>query len=330
MEKGFKMKGYFNKIVSFIILLFIISCHCRGWAQQKLQVVTSIFPLQEFARVVGNERVNVEIFLPPGTEPHTWRPRPADIVNLSKADIFIYIGSGMEPWVEDLLEGVKSDSILVIEASEGLDLIPAERSERDFLEEGTDQNNNSPVKVRAGHHHERMDPHIWLDFENDKKIIDKIVKIFSRMDPEGNVVYTENGNKYKEKLAELDMKYSKGLKNCQRSEILMGGHATFSYIAKRYGLKQISLYGLSPDAEPKPREMAEIIDFARLKGIKAVFIEKLISDRLARIIAEEIGAEILVLNPGPNLTEKERESGITFISIMEDNLKSLMKGLGCE
>ncbi|MGA1842099.1 MAG: metal ABC transporter solute-binding protein, Zn/Mn family [bacterium] len=324
------MKGYFKKTVFLIILIFIICCHCRGWALQKLQVVTSIFPLQEFARVVGSERVNVEIFLPPGTEPHTWRPRPVEIVNLSKADIFIYIGSGMEPWVEDLLEGIKSDSLLIIEASEGLDLISAEESGRDFPEKKADQNNNSPVKHGSGHHYQRMDPHIWLDFENDQKIIDKIVRVFSSKDPEGTAIYTQNGKRYKEKLAELDRKYSKGLRSCERSEILMGGHATFSYIARRYGLKQISLYGLSPDAEPKPREMAEIIDFAGSKGIKAVFIEKFINDRLARIIAEEIGAYVLVLNPGPNLTGKERESGITFISIMEDNLINLMKGLGCE
>jgi zinc transport system substrate-binding protein len=326
------MKRYSKKIASLIIVLFIICCHSPGRASQKLQVVTSIFPLQEFARVVGKERVNVEIILPPGTEPHTWRPRPADIVNLSKADIFIYIGSGMEPWVEDLLKGVQNDSLLIIEASEGLDLIRADESEKDFLPKKPDQNknNNSSIKDRHVHHHERMDPHIWLDFENDQKIIDKIVNVFSRLDPEGKAIYTENGKKYKKKLAELDGKYSKGLRKCKRSEILMGGHATFSYIARRYGLKQISLYGLSPDAEPKPREMAEIIDFAKANGIKAVFVEKLVNDRLASIIAKEIGAVTLVLNPGPNLTGKERKRGITFISIMEGNLKNLMKGLGCE
>ncbi|MGA1864770.1 MAG: metal ABC transporter solute-binding protein, Zn/Mn family [bacterium] len=324
------MKGYFKKKVFLIILLFIICCHYRGWALQRLEVVTSIFPLQEFARVVGGERVNAEILLPPGTEPHTWRPRPADIVNLSKADIFIYIGSGMEPWVEDLLKGVKSDLLLIIAASEGLDLISAEESESDLPGKKADQNKDSHMKDISRHHHERMDPHIWLDFENDQKIIDKIVKVFSTLDPEGTAIYTENGKRYKKKLAELDRNYSNGLRNCERSEILMGGHATFSYIAKRYGLKQISLYGLSPDAEPKPREMAEIIDFAKSKGIKAVFVEKLINDRLARIIAKEIGADTLVLNPGPNLTVKESERGITFISIMEDNLKNLTKGLGCE
>ncbi len=110
----------------------------------------------------------------------------------------------------------------------------------------------------------------------------------------------------------------------------MGGHSAFSYMARRYGLEEIPLYGISPDAEPKPREMADIIDFAKSRGVKVVFFERLVTDRLAKVIAEEIGAVTVVLNTGVNLTKENRETGLTFISIMEENLKNLMKGLGCE
>jgi zinc transport system substrate-binding protein len=320
----------FKKAVSLIIVSFIMSFHSMGWASQKLQVVTSIFPLQEFAKAVGNERANVKLLLPPGSESHTWRPGPADIVNLAEADIFIYIGAGMEPWAKDLLEGAKSDSLVIIEASDELELLHPEELGKHLLIKKTGQNNSSHIKDVPYHYHGRMDSHIWLEFQNDQKIIDKIVKVFSQMDPDGTRIYIENGKRYKERLAELDRKYTQGLKKCKRSEILLGGHAAFSYIANRYGLKQIPLYGLSPDAEPKPKEMAKIIDFAKRQGVKAVFFEKLANDRLARVIAEEIGAVTLVLNAGPNLTKEERERGTTFISIMEDNLRNLMKGLGCE
>jgi zinc transport system substrate-binding protein len=286
--------------------------------------------LQEFAEVVGSDRVNVQLLLPPGREPHSWEPRPTDIVNLSKADIFIYIGAGLEPWAKDLLEGVKSSSLLVIEASEGLDLIYLEELNTHLLVKETKQKNTSHRKYEHRHHHERIDPHVWLDFRNDQKIIDKIVKVFSRMDPEGTAIYINNGKKYKEKLAGLDIKYAQGLKNCKRSIILLGGHGAFSYVARKYELKEIPLHGMSPDAEPKPRELAEVIDFAEIQGIKAVFFERLVNDRLARVVAEEIGAVTLVLNSGPNLTKKEIEEGITFISLMEENLRNLMKGLECE
>jgi zinc transport system substrate-binding protein len=120
------------------------------------------------------------------------------------------------------------------------------------------------------------------------------------------------------------------LRNCKRSEILLGGHSAFSYMARRYDLEQIPLYGISPDAEPKPKEMADMIDFAKSHDVKAVYFERLINDRLAKVIAEEIGAMTLPLNPGVNLTREERERGLSFISIMEENLSNLMKGLACE
>jgi len=295
----------------FIVVLNILWCCSMGWAAERLQVVTSVYPLEEFARAVGGERVTVKLLLPPGSEPHTWEPRPSDILSLKKAHIFIYIGAGMEPWIKDLLEETKKESLVVMEASDGLDLIH--------------KNGN-------GNHHDNigMDPHIWLDFRNDEKIIDRMVKMFSKMDPEGKLFYEYNGEVYKKKLIALDLHYSENLRNCKRSEILLGGHSAFSYMARRYDLEQIPLYGISPDAEPKPKEMADMIDFAKSHDVKAVYFERLINDRLATVIAEEIGAITLALNPGVNLTREERERGLSFISIMEENLSNLMKGLACE
>lgn len=305
------MRAKLRAVSCFIIVLNILWCCFMGWAAERLQVVTSVYPLEEFANAVGGERITVKLLLPPGSEPHTWEPRPSDILCLTKAHIFIYIGAGMEPWIKDLLEGAKKESLVVMEASNGLDLIH---------------------KKGNGNHHDHigMDPHIWLDFRNDEKIIDRMVKIFSKMDPEGKLFYECNGEGYKKKLVALDQHYTENLRNCKRSEILFGGHSAFSYMARRYDLEQIPLYGISPDAEPKPKEMANMIDFAKSHDVNAVYFERLFSDSLAKVIAQEIGAITLVLNPGVNLTREERKRGLTFISIMEENLSNLMKGLACE
>lgn len=120
------------------------------------------------------------------------------------------------------------------------------------------------------------------------------------------------------------------LKGCRRREIVLGGHSAFAYMANRYGLVQIPLYGINPDSEPRPQEMATLIETAKKKGVKVVFFERLLNNQIAKVIAQEIDATTLVLNPGSNLTKKERQEGLSFIRIMEKNLINLKRGLECD
>jgi zinc transport system substrate-binding protein len=276
----------------------------------RIKVMTSIFPLKEFARAVAGEWGDAELLLPPGAEIHAWQPKPSDLVKLSAADVFVYIGAQLEPWAEDILRSVKNPDLHVIEASRGLTLI-------DHEEKGED------------HEHGVGDPHIWLDFANDKKIVDRIAEVLSRIDPDRRNIFLENAQAYKQKLDVLDEKYRKGLDRCDQKTIVLGGHAAFGYLARRYNLSQISLYGLSPDSRPTPRQLIDVIDFIKKKEIGTIFFEINVSSELARVIAEETGAKTLVLNPGASLPRKQDQSRITFFSIMEKNLENLRNGLGC-
>ncbi|MBN2373995.1 zinc ABC transporter substrate-binding protein [bacterium] len=307
-------KSCFN-LTAILISIAFICLSARRSSAKNLNVVASIFPLQEFAKAVGGKKVKVDMLLPPGAEPHTWEPRPSDIVTITKADIFIYIGAGMEPWIKDVLEGAKHDSLTIVEASDWIDLIE---------EKGLSLSNHD-------HHHPKgADPHIWLDFYNDQIIIDKIAEAFCLRDPDDTNLYMQNAADYKNKLSDLDKRYIQGLEGCKGAYMIFGGHSAFSYLTKRYGLHQVTLYGISPDSEPSPKKLAEVVDLTKKLGIKTVFFEKMVNDRLARVIAEETGAATLALNPGPNLSKEEREAGTSFISIMDENLKNLRKGLGCE
>lgn len=313
-------------------------------ANKKLQVVTSLFPLQEMARSVGGDRVSVNLLLPPGAEPHSWEPKPSDIVTLTKADIFIYLGAGMEPWVYGILQSINRPSLKVFEASQGL---PAIANGREKMETGENEKGppHSPDPHAQhkdhndhdddhgddhDHHHDPMDPHFWLDFSYDQIIVSKIAKAFSELDPAGAGFYIQNASHYQKKLAELDRKYQEGLKGCQNRKIFLGGHSAFAYLAKRYHLEQVTLYGVSPDAEPSPKIVAETVDLAKRLKIKTIFFEELVSDRMARVLAEEVGAGTLTLNPGANITKEHLKSGVTFLSLMEKNLENLRKGLACE
>ncbi|MGD0624205.1 MAG: zinc ABC transporter substrate-binding protein [Thermodesulfobacteriota bacterium] len=302
-----------------VSLVFLLPPSIFGQPLSTLKVMASLFPLQEFARAVGGEKVQVILLLPPGAEAHSWEPKPSDVVKITQADIFIYIGPSMEPWVDKVLKAAQGKKLRVLEASRGLSLLKAEREEQG----------------RAIHSHghfgpEKMDPHVWLDFTLDLKIVDEIATVFSEKDPAHAFLYKNNAETYKQKLKNLDQKYQTSLAQCRHRQILLSGHAAFAYLAKRYALQQIALSGISPDAEPTPQKMAEMIKATRKEGIKFIYSEELVHPKLSQALAKEAGVGILVLNPGHNLTPKQVREKVTFLELMEKNLKNLQRGLGCE
>jgi zinc transport system substrate-binding protein len=184
-------------------------------------------------------------------------------------------------------------------------------------------------ELEESHAHEAKDPHFWLDFEIDQNLIDRIEKLFSEIDPENSTYYKKNAGRYKEKLENLDQKYRTILRSCTQRSFIIGGHAAFGYLAKRYNLNQISLYGINPDSEPTPKQLAEVVKLARKHNVEVIFFEEFVSDKLAKVLAKEVGARVSLLNPGSNLSSAQIRSGMTFIDIMERNLESLRNGLNC-
>lgn len=311
-----------SKVLPVIICLLVLfgnaSCEKKEEkvsGEGKLKVVTSLFPLYDFARNVGGQKTEVTLLLPPGVEPHSFEPRPGDVFRLNKADVFIYTGTFMEPWVDDMVKGLQNEHLLVIDASAGITL-------REIG--GTVERRDS-----RGHEAGRIDPHIWLDLSKAQKMVETIVGGFVEKDPANRDLYLKNGETYEAKLAELDRAFSAGLSGCKKDIILHGGHFAFNYLAQRYHLKYRSAYKGSPDAEPSPGDVLNISKAIQQYGLKHVFYEELITPKVAETIARETGASLLKLHGAHNITKEEMESGITFISLMEQNLKNLRIGLQC-
>ncbi len=275
---------------------------------QKITIVTTLFPLYDFAKNIGQDRVEVFLLLPPGVEAHTFEPKPSDVVKINNSDIFIYTGQFMEPWAHDIIKGISGKNVGIVDSSVGIELIKEE-------EQGGKQKG--------------IDPHIWLDFDNDKIIIDNITRTISEKDPAHADFYQKNANEYKNKLTQLDTKYKTTLAKCASHEIIYGGHAAFAYMGKRYGLVFKSAYGVSPDSEPSAQELTRLVGHIKKDNIKYVFFEELVNPRVAETLVKETGAGLLILNPGHNLTKKDFEKDISFILVMEKNLTNLATGLKC-
>jgi zinc transport system substrate-binding protein len=314
---GRSMKRIKNVIVLAMLILWTTdgpptAQNLQAQGRPKIRIMTTVFPLLEFAREVAGERGEVTLLLPPGAEVHTWQPRVSDIKKFAALDVFIYIGQNLEPWAKDILDSAARPGLRTLEAGRGLPLLPADQGERSH-----------------GHEGETLDPHVWLDFGLDQILVDKIAALLKDIEPDNSAVFERAASACKQKLRLLDDQYRETFLGCAQKAFIFGGHAAFGYLARRYGLEQIAVYGLSPDAAPTPKDLAWIITEAKKRGIKTIFFEQSVSDKMARLIAKEIGADTRLLNPGHNLTKEQIEAGTTFIGLMRENLESFKHGLSC-
>jgi zinc transport system substrate-binding protein len=286
-----------------------------GSAGPKLSVVTTVFPLAEFVRGVAGEAAEVALLLPPGADVHTWQPRVGDVRRLVGADLLVSIGGGLEPWLPGLVRGAGASRLRRLEASAGLPLLPAHAGHEEEGEE------------HEGEAGEAFDPHVWLDFGLDAKIVDALTAALSELAPADAAGFSRRAESLKARLRELDESYRRGLSGYAGREIILGGHAAFGYLARRYGLVQTPLYGASPDAVPTPKTLAAIVARARRAGARTIFYEPSVGDKMARLVASEIGADVRLLHPGHNLSPGQAAAGVTFFGLMQDNLEALRHGL---
>ena len=305
--------------IVFIIILsvFAISQKQQQKSSEKIQIITTLFPLYDFAKHIGQDNVEVSLLLPPGVEAHSFEPKPSDIAAINQADIFIYTGKFMEPWVEDIIKGLTGKNITIVDSSAGINLMKEEEEHADEHEE------------EQGHEHGGVDPHIWLDFDNDKKIIQTLVTTLSQKDPKNASSYQQKGNEYQEKLSSLDEMYRTTLSQCKTKEIVYGGHYAFGYLANRYALTYLAAQGISPDAEPTAQDLIHLVEQIKKNNIQYVFYEELASPKIAETLTNETKTRMLLLNAAHNVSKEDFEKDISFLSIMEDNLSNLSIGLQC-
>ena len=280
----------------------------------RLRVLTSFYPMYDFACKIGGDCIDVTNMVPSGTEPHDWEPSTNDLKNLEKADVFIYNGADMEPWADDLLVS-RSDTLHVVEASENVELRTTDgEHEHAHEHEGAD------------HHHGDFDPHVWLDPENAKIEMEAIRDALCAADPENSTVFQSNYEKYAAELDALDAEFREKLAPLPNRTIVVA-HEAFGYLCDAYGLTQVGIEGLSPDSEPDPGRMAEVIDFVREHSISTIFFEELVSPKVAETIASETGAQAKMLSPLEGLSDEQTAAGADYFSVMHDNLAALMEAL---
>ncbi|RDV83942.1 metal ABC transporter substrate-binding protein [Ammonifex thiophilus] len=304
-----------------LVVLLVVLAGCRAPAPTgrekpaKLSVVATFFPLADFVRQVGGDRVEVTCLVPPGVSVHDWEPSPGDLTKIMQAKLFVYNGAGLEPWVGKVLPEYKGKAV---EAVKGIRLLT-------FAEVGG--GSEAHHSEAHHHHHGEIDPHAWLDPVNAQQYVKNILEGLIAVDPEGADYYRQRAKAYEEQLQELDRAYREAAAHFKHRELVVS-HAAFGYLAKRYNLEQIPIAGLSPQAEPSPAKLAELVRLVKERQIKYVFFESPSNPRVAETLAREAGVKALVLSPVAGLTPEEKSGAKGYLEVMRDNLRVLQQALG--
>ncbi len=294
-------------------------------ADRRLTIVASIYPLFDFARAIGGDKVAVTMLLPPGSDAHHYEMTPGDIVRAGKADIFLFTSFEMEPWAHKVISAAaENTNMTALEAGQGTHLLTiAEHDDHDAV-------HHDAAKEEPHKHFSRYDPHIWLDFENARLMVDNITRTFIQKDPKNGDHYKKNAGLFKQRLTDLDNKYRAELTHCKSRTILHAGHWAFAYLARRYNIRYVAAYNISADAEPSPKHILALIGDIRSQKLNYIFYEDLTAPRLAQTIAGETGVSLLKLNNGHDIGKDDMQRGVTFIALMENNLAHLKKGMQCK
>lgn len=350
------------KKILFLLVGILLFSGCSKSAETKdslkesenkegLKVYASVYPMYDFAKKIAGDKINVEMIMPQGTEPHGWEPDTEDIKKLENADMFIYNGAGLEDWTEKVINSLSNKDLKVVEASEGVELIKSTHShdheEEDHNHEGEENHNHNHEATENNHNHEAtennhnheahedehedhhhggMDPHVWISPKNAKIEMENIKNALVELDKENADYYESNYEKYAKILDELDAKYSEQLRDLPNKTIVVS-HEAYGYLCKDYNLTQIGIKGVNAETEPDAKKMAEIINYVKENKITTIFTEELIDPKVSKIIADETGCQVKVLSPIEGLSEEQIKNNKDYFSIMEENLENLVGAL---
>jgi zinc transport system substrate-binding protein len=322
-------RARFAAIPALIAPLALAGCgSADGAGGDGVSVLASFYPLQYVAQEVGGERVSVENLTPPAAEPHDLELAPAQTRAISQADVVVYL-SGFQPAVDQGVEArapellVDAADVVTLEAqpgSAGHADEPADEHAGEHAEQGDD-----------GHDHGSVDPHFWLDPTRLGAVAHAVAGKLSAADPENAEQYAANARDLEDRMAALDTELAEGLASC-KGATLVTSHTAFGYLAERYGLEQVGIVELDPEAEPSPARLREIGEVVRDHGVRTIYSETLVSPKVAQTLAADLGVGTATLDPLEGLADDAPANGSSeadYESVMRANLAALEEGLAC-
>jgi zinc transport system substrate-binding protein len=289
----------------------------------ETHIVTSFYPLAYMAEQIGGDKVTVSSVITPGSEIHSWQPSISDIANTEDADLIIYLGAGLDHWMEeDILETIDIDGKIILEASEGIELVEIHEEEHEEHEEEENED-----EEENGHEHEEGDPHLWVSPRTANMIAANIADAIIEADPENQEYYLQKWKEFEEKLQTLDENYVNTL-GPVKGKTFFVTHSAYGYIAENYGLEQHGVIGISADEQPSTTQIMDIVEEMISEESYTIYIDPIYSEEYAQTLKTELeirtGQDVQILKlyliAGPM-------DDMDYLEQLQINLENLSKGM---
>lgn len=333
----------------------------------RLKIVTSLFPYYDMARaVIGDVKgIDLKMIVTPGQDSHSFEPTPSDVIQMENADVLIYNGGSLETWIDTLLDSLNNKNQIQMKMMDYVDVLNEEIvegmdtrfEEHDHEEHSHKEDNHNKENHKEDSHseenhkednhsedssndsefhnedseeeHEETDEHIWTSPVNEIIMTEKICETLSKALPEEKENFQKNAENYISQLKELDNEFRTIVENAKTNEIIFADKFPLQYFAKEYGLKYYAAFpGCGSDMEPSAKTIAFLVDKIKEDNIKAVFYLELSSHIVADAIETDTGAKPLQFNSCHNITQKQFDSGVTYVDLMKENVNNLKIALG--
>lgn len=363
-ENKFSRKTEFlRKSVVFIVTISMIlgMAGCGKTTEKednyRLKIVTSLFPYYDMARaVIGDVKgIDLKMTVTPGQDSHSFEPTPSDVIQMENADVLIYNGGSLETWIDTLLDSLNNKNQIQMKMMDYVDVLNEEIvegmdtrfEEHDHDEHSHKEDNHNKENHKEDNHsedssndsefhnedseeeHEETDEHIWTSPVNEIIMTEKICETLSKALPEEKENFQKNAENYISQLKELDNEFRTIVENAKINEIIFADKFPLQYFAKEYGLKYYAAFpGCGSDMEPSAKTIGFLVDKIKEDNIKAVFYLELSSHIVADAIETDTGAKPLQFNSCHNITQKQFDSGVTYVDLMKENVNNLKIALG--
>lgn len=296
----------------------------------QLTVYASTFALKSMAEEIGGDRVNVEMVIPPGADPHTYEPTSKQMTQIAEADLFLTIGHDLEPYVESMEKSLEGQNVAFVKTAEDVALLDASdtvhvheedgHSEDEHAHEEDSHSEDEHAHEEDGHDHGQYDPHVWLDPMNAVSMAEAVEAAFSEEAPDYKDEFADRLSTFKDEANTLDAELKAAVENGSKSELLVT-HAAYGYLAERYGFEQLPIAGLTPSEEPSQQALKRIIEEARLHDLNYIAFEDTVTPKVAEVVKEEIGAESVTIYNLESVTKEQMDK--SYFDLMRENVKAL-------
>lgn len=304
------MKRILALFLSLILIFSFCSCGKPTEKEEKLSIVTTIFPAYDFARAIAGDKAEITMLLKPGSESHTYEPTPKEAAKIHDSDLFIYNGGEGENWAKTIISALKTENVL--------SMMGCTKTLQGEIKEG----------MEFEHHHEETDEHVWLSLSNAGEIIDAIKNKISSIDPLNTEVYEENAENYKAEILKLKSEAEDVVSKAKRNTIIFADRFPARYFANEFSLDYYAAFpGCSEESEASAKTLTFLCNKVRSENISRVFYIEFSNQKTADAICESTGAKKLLFHSCHNVSVSDMEKGIRYIDLMKQNIQNIKEAL---